>query len=87
MSWQGRRFRYIRADSEWHVEVPVPPLVAEECREAPDRVYFAGFEPALGELSACATRVEYPRILFDDHPSTWETFDLFRMDCACVARW
>jgi hypothetical protein len=85
-SWGGRPFRYIRADSDWHREVPIPPLVAKECQAAPDRVYFAGFEPALGDLSSCTRRIEYPRVPFDDHPVTWETFDLFRMDCACVGR-
>jgi hypothetical protein len=83
-SWGGRPFRYFRPDNDWHQEVPIPPLVAEECRVAPDRVYFVGFEPALGELTACTRRVEYPRAELDDHPATWETFELFRMDCACV---
>jgi hypothetical protein len=84
-SWQGRPYRYTRPDRNWHRTVPVPPLVAAECGEAPDRVYFAGTAKSLGALGRCAGRVAYPQNPFETHPFTWESFDLFRMDCACVA--
>lgn len=84
-SWRGRRVRYARPDWEWHKQAALSPLVAAECQEAPDRVYFAGFAASLGPLVRCAQPVPFPKTPLVDHPFTWESFDLFRMDCACVA--
>jgi hypothetical protein len=85
-AWGGHPFRYIRADARWEELAKVPPLVEEECRAAPDRVFFAGFEPSLGGHAGCARRVEYPRSPYWDQPLTFEKFDLFAVDCACVER-
>src|SRR5262249_11264794 len=41
-AWRGRPFRYPLPDREWHLPAHLPRLLAEECRAAPDRVYFAG---------------------------------------------
>jgi len=84
--WNGRRYRYIRPDQDWFRNVSIPPIVAEECRAAPDRVYFAGVAASLGALGRCASPVAYPKSPFETQPFTWETFDLFRMDCSCVTR-
>ncbi len=83
-AWKGRPYRYLRPDKEWGMLAPLPPLVTEECRAAPDRTYFAGGLGALGVLGVCATPVAYPRRMQGEHPTTWETFDLFRVDCGCV---
>ena len=56
-----------------------------ECRATPERVYFAGFVESLGPLSRCAGRIAYSKTTLVDHPFTWESFDLFRMDCGCVS--
>jgi hypothetical protein len=85
-SWNGKPFHYMRADRAWHVGTPLPPLVREECSRVPRRVYFAGGEASLGALATCARRVPHRKMQFGDHPETWESFDLFRMDCACVGR-
>ncbi len=84
-AWRGRPYRYIRPDAAWHQSVPVAPLVVEECATAPSRVYFTGDPGALGPLSACAHRIEFPRAWKGEHPLTAEAFDLFGIDCACVA--
>ena len=83
-AWQGRPYRYIQPDNGWGQTAPLPPLVKEECRAAPDRTYFAGGLGAMGALGSCAKRVAYPREMRGEHPTTWETFELFRMDCGCV---
>jgi hypothetical protein len=57
----------------------------EECHAIPDRVYYAGGRWQLGALANCARPVVYPRMSLGEHPLTWESFDLSRMDCACVA--
>jgi hypothetical protein len=85
MSWRGRRFRYARPDREWHATAALAPLLAEECREAPDRVYFAGYPASLGGLARCGKPVPYPTNTLGEHPFTWESFELLRMDCGCVA--
>ena len=50
--WGGQPYRYIRPDQDWFRNVPIAPLIVEECRAAPDRVYFAGVPASLG-YSAC----------------------------------
>jgi hypothetical protein len=85
-AWSGKPFLYIRADKAWHKGTSLPPLVREECGVVPDRTYFAGGQGSLGTLSPCARRVEHRKMQYGDHPSTWESFDLFRMDCACVGQ-
>ncbi len=84
--WGGRPYRYIRPDQDWFRNVPIPPLIVEECRAAPERVYFAGVTASLGALGRCASPIEYPRSPFETQPFTWESFSLSRMDCACVGR-
>ncbi len=83
-AWEGRPFRYIRPDRAWGRLGPLPPLVKEECAAAPERVYFAGSAGAMGPLAACGKRVEYLRKMKGEQPMTFETFDLFRVDCGCV---
>jgi hypothetical protein len=85
-SWGGRPYRYIRPDADWHRIAPLPPIVSGECRKAPDRVYFAGAPVSLGPILGCGSRVDHPRNPLPDHPFTWESFDVYRMDCACVLR-
>jgi hypothetical protein len=84
-SWRGRRFLYPVPDLERNRSAPLPPIVVEECHEAPDRIYFAGIGSSLGALAKCARRLDNPKSPFETQPFTWEVFDLFRMDCACVA--
>jgi hypothetical protein len=83
-AWRGRPYRYIRADTEWKVPAPVPGLVEEECRVAPDNVTYAGSAAGLGGYSTCAHRVAYPQMTLGEHPLTWESFEVHRIDCACV---
>jgi hypothetical protein len=83
-AWGGRPFRYWRPEVRWEQRVPVGPLVAEECRAATARVYFAGFKGGLGPLAACARRIDYPASPLWDHPFTFEKFELLELDCACV---
>jgi hypothetical protein len=83
-AWRGRPYRYMRPDTEWRMVAAVPVLLAEECRVAPDNVTYAGAEAGLGRYSDCADLIAYPQMTLGEHPLTWESFDLFRIDCACV---
>jgi hypothetical protein len=84
-AWRGRPFRYSRPDREWHVREPLAPLLVEECREAPDRVYFAGVASSLEKPKArCLSRIDHPKTPLGEHPFTWEDFDVFQVDCACI---
>jgi hypothetical protein len=84
-AWRGQPYRYLRADDAWDKKVALPPLVVEECGAAPDRVYFAGTRQQLGALAKCAHPVAYPKSPLGNHPQMWESSDLSRMDCGCVA--
>lgn len=84
-SGRGRVFHYSRPDTDWHRAAPLPPIVAEECHLAPSLVFLAGPSDVLGPHADCATLIDYPRTPFADHPFTWETFPLHRIDCACLA--
>ncbi len=64
----------------------IPPILVEECRAAPDRVYFAGVAASMGSLGRCASPIAFPKSPFESQPFTWETFDLFHLDCACATR-
>jgi hypothetical protein len=83
-AWHGRPYRYIRPDTEWRMLVYMPALVVDECRVAPDKVTYAGGVEGLGELAECARQIEYPRMNLGEHPLTWESFEMHRIDCACV---
>jgi hypothetical protein len=84
-SWMGKRVLYTAANTEWHRMAPVAPIVAEECRAAPDRVRFSGVRESLGKLTRCATPVPFPRSPLAALPFTWETIEVFAIDCGCVA--
>lgn len=85
-SWNGRPYRFVRADRFWHSYAPIVPLVAQECSIDPERTYFAGNEKSIGPLRPCAHVRPYVKSPFETQPFTWELFDVFSMDCACVAR-
>lgn len=82
--WNGKPYRYLRPDRSWHSYAPITPLIVEECAADPDRVYFLGEAASLANLRPCASAIGYPKTPFETHPFTWESFDVFRMDCACV---
>jgi hypothetical protein len=84
-SWHGQRFRYPLPDAARGQVVPIGPLLQEECREAPDRTYFVGVGASLGALAPCAKRLDFVKMPFETQPFTWETLDVFPMDCACAA--
>jgi hypothetical protein len=84
-AWSGQPFRYIRPDKQWHKRGSLASLITEECRAAPNRVYFAGDKSGLGAQAKCARDTRWKNH-FGDYPTTWEWFDLYRMDCACVSK-
>lgn len=85
-SWNGRPYRFIRADRLWHSHTALVPIVAEECVIDPEHTYFAGNEKSIGPLRPCAHARPYVKSPFETQPFAWELFDLFLMDCACVAK-
>jgi hypothetical protein len=78
----GRRFRTLVYDRDWHTRAPLGPLVAEECREAPDRTFLARHDqPTAAIPPACLSLVQAHHGL-----QLTERFDLYRVDCACLGR-
>jgi hypothetical protein len=75
----GRHFRYQICDPAWFDHVGADPLVAEECRAAPDRT-FTTFP------MRCASQVADSLGGLPDRPTNRESFGLWRVDCACLAR-
>lgn len=86
MSWNGRPYRYVRADRYWHSRTALMPLVAEECAIDPEHTYFVGNEKSMGTLRPCGHNQPYVKSPFQTQPFTWELFDVFSMDCTCVAQ-
>jgi len=76
-SGKGRPFRYLVQDWEWHREVPLEPLLAEECRGA-DEVYVVAPDGAPFE-DRCAGVVLTPASLLPT-----ERFTLLALRCACA---
>jgi hypothetical protein len=76
-SSHGRHFRYQICDTAWFDYVNADPLVTDECRAAPDRVYttFA---------TRCGTQVADVLAGVFDRPVNREGFGMWRVDCACV---
>jgi hypothetical protein len=56
-----------------------------ECAEAADRTYYSGWRWALGGAAGCL------RMVREASPHSEQTrpderFDLFQVDCSCIAR-
>ena len=83
----GRHFRYVIHDAAYPYSAPIRPLVIEECKVAPDRVFYVG-----GAVEArCLTNLGHPEVRISERaPSTYhytpteEQFDLSQVDCACL---
>jgi hypothetical protein len=83
----GRHYRYVIADDAWHARKPISELLRGECREAGDRVFFAGSRAShAGVGAACLSALEGPERTTPERPQTWERFSMWRVDCACALR-
>jgi hypothetical protein len=80
----GRRLESTVFDSAWHIRVPVAPLVREECTDAPDRTFYAGPKGNVGPLDRCL-RLLRPATVASEQLRADERFDLWQVDCPCVA--
>jgi len=78
---RGRAFRYLVVDRAWHARVPLQPILAEECRAAPDRTVLASHAVYLGKLQGCARLLDRRAGMLPT-----ERFDLYHVDCACALR-
>jgi hypothetical protein len=79
----GKRARFTQPDRQWATRVAIGPLVAAECRETPDRVFYVGTEAA-GSMSSCLKLVmrgtPYSAQLWTGE----HQFDLWQVDCQCI---
>jgi hypothetical protein len=80
----GRRARFTRPDQEWATRVAIQPLVADECRQTPDRVFYVGTEA--GSMSSCLKLVMRGTPYFEQLWTGEHPFDLWQVDCTCIAR-
>lgn len=79
---QGRVFGHLIVDRLWHQRAAIRPLVRAACAAAPDRTVLAhGRGPLVGS-GRCLARIQGRDALLPT-----ERFDLYRVDCACAARW
>jgi hypothetical protein len=77
----GRPIRYLVADWHWHDEVPLAPLLVEECRaSARAPIYVIAREGAPPSIAACARFVAAP----PTHLPT-ERFRVYELPCDCPA--
>jgi hypothetical protein len=78
---RGRAFQHIVVDRAWHQRVALQPILAEECRAAPDRTVLASHAVYLGKLQGCARLIDRRAGMLPT-----ERFDLYLIDCACALR-
>ena len=73
----GRSFRYMIADRRWHESAALDPILADECRRAPE-VFVVGPGGQHPGVTGCATDVasQSPSLLS-------ESFEVFKLSCAC----
>ncbi|MGO9835811.1 MAG: hypothetical protein ACLP1X_16535 [Polyangiaceae bacterium] len=78
-SSKGRPFRYLVQDWEWHDEVPLLPLLIDECRKASDVYVIAPIDgPPID--TRCADHVLTPPSFLPT-----ERISVFDLHCACLA--
>jgi hypothetical protein len=77
----GRPFQYLLVDRLWHARAPLQPILASECRAAPDRTVLASHAVYLGRLQGCARLIDRRNAMLPT-----ERFDLYQIDCACALR-
>jgi hypothetical protein len=78
-SSMGRPFRFLAADWVWHQEVPLRPLLVEECRNVSD-VYVARPVDAAPDDTRCTDHVLTPPSLLST-----ERFTVLDLHCSCLA--
>jgi hypothetical protein len=79
-SSKGRPFRYLVQDWEWHEEVPLLPLLVDECHKSAD-VYLVAPGDTLPAETRCAAPILSASSLL---PS--EHFSLLGVRCACLSQ-
>jgi hypothetical protein len=79
-SSKGRPFRYLVQDWEWHSEVPLPPLLADECRNATDVYVVAPGDSRPADIRCDAPVLTASSLIPNEH------FTLLDVRCSCLAQ-
>lgn len=78
---KGRHARYVVTDRDRFEEVPMAPLIAEECRHAPDRTFVLSARPSRGKAPRqCLS----PALQHERTRRPLDPFEIQRVDCACA---